>query len=228
MIVPVATRRQGPGRFLVDPPTTRVAILVLGHGAGGGVGDAWTWICWPGSCRRGDHRVRGSSSPGGWPAGRSVRRRLGWTRAGLPRWAGWPEQAWAQRRLFVGGRSAGCPGGLPDGVRAQCRRRRLPGVPAAPARAAGEVSADRAADPDRPRLVVQGTKDSFGTADGDPSGHRRRWPASLLVELPGARPQLTEYAKAAARSHGRPDLRSVATTRSTSSRSVDSSPAQWE
>jgi predicted alpha/beta-hydrolase family hydrolase len=152
----------GPGELLLDPATAPTAALVLGHGAGGGVG-AW------------DLELLARELPA---SGVSVARyRQPWLVAGrkvagppasLDR--GWRPavaaiaSAWPGVPLFVGGRSAG--------ARAACRC--YDG-------AAGLVALSF------PVLVVQGAADPFGSpadiaralADAGYSGER-------IVPVPGA------------------------------------------
>jgi uncharacterized protein len=155
---------QGSGRFFVDLAERPRSILVLGHGAGGGVGSA-------------DLELLAGNLPG---LGISVVRfEQPWRTAGRkvgappPRldqaWCAALEwltrQEWAQQPLVVGGRSAG--------ARVACRTAsetnpaaivclafplHLPGRPQQTR--LGELLA-----PSVPRLVLQGSKDSFGTAD---------------------------------------------------------------
>jgi predicted alpha/beta-hydrolase family hydrolase len=110
----VSTPR-GPGRFFVDAATDPHSILVLGHGAGGGIGAA-------------DLELLARQFP-------------------------------PQRRG---------QGGLPDGLGPSSARSRLPGVPVAP-----------------PRLVLQGTSDSFGTPE-EIRAAMGVAPGIRIVELPGA------------------------------------------
>ena len=154
---------QGPGRFHVDGSAAPVAVLVLGHGAGGGV-DAPDLVAlahrlpargvsvlrfeqpWRVAGRR--VAVRPPLLDEAWVAGvREVRHAVG---AGLP--------------LVLGGRSAGArvacrtAGALgAAGVVCLSFPLHLPGRP------------DRSRLPELlcatvPRLVLQGTRDTFGTA----------------------------------------------------------------
>ena len=175
---------QGPGRFFVDLSERASSILVLGHGAGGGVGAA-------------DLELLARSLP---VLGTTVVRfEQPWRTAG--RAAGAPpprldeawlaalswlvEQEWAEHPLVVGGRSAG--------ARVACRT--APETnPAAivclafPLHLPGRPEKSRAAEllaPTAPRLVLQGTKDSFGTPEEIRAGIGAR-PGITVVELPGA------------------------------------------
>lgn len=175
---------QGPGRCFVDPADEPTALLVLGHGAGGGVKAAdlellarrlpvlgITVVRFEQPWRTAGRRIAGP--PGtldeAWQAAVAELRR----------------QPWGAGRLFVGGRSAG--------ARVACRTARavdavgvvclafplhLPGRPEK-SRAAELLSAGV------PRLVLQGSRDTFGT----PAEIREVMgsaPGIRLVELPGA------------------------------------------
>ena len=176
---------QGPGRLFVDLAEQPSSLLVLGHGAGGGVGAA-------------DHELLATSLPA--LATTVVRFEQPWRTAGRTVGApppklddawraalGWlMEQEWAARHpLLVGGRSAG--------ARVACRTASDTN-PAAivclafPLHLPGRPEKSRAAEllaPTAPRLVLQGSKDSFGTpaeiraAIGTAEGVH-------VVELPGA------------------------------------------
>ena len=176
---------QGPGRFFVDLAEQPSSLLVLGHGAGGGVSAA-------------DLELLARSLPA--LATTVVRFEQPWRTAGRTVGApppklddawraalGWlMEQEWAaQHPLLVGGRSAG--------ARVACRTASDTN-PAAivclafPLHLPGRPEKSRAAEllaPTAPRLVLQGSKDSFGTpaeiraAIGTAEGVH-------VVELPGA------------------------------------------
>ena len=176
---------QGPGRLFVDLAEQPSSLLVLGHGAGGGVGAA-------------DLELLATSLPA--LATTVVRFEQPWRTAGRTVGApppklddawraalGWlMEQEWAARHpLLVGGRSAG--------ARVACRTASDTN-PAAivclafPLHLPGRPEKSRAAEllaPTAPRLVLQGSKDSFGTpaeiraAIGTAEGVH-------VVELPGA------------------------------------------
>ena len=176
---------QGPGRLFVDLAEQPSSLLVLGHGAGGGVGAA-------------DLELLATSLPA--LATTVVRFEQPWRTAGRTVGApppklddawraalGWlMEQEWAaQHPLLVGGRSAG--------ARVACRTASDTN-PAAivclafPLHLPGRPEKSRAAElltPTAPRLVLQGSKDSFGTpaeiraAIGTAEGVN-------VVELPGA------------------------------------------
>jgi|SRR6188472_1231066 len=182
-VVPVDTP-QGPGRLFLDLANRPSSILVLGHGAGGGVGSA-------------DLELLARSLP---DLGTSVLRfEQPWRTAGRTAGTSPPrldeawivaldwltEQEWARQPLVVGGRSAG--------ARVACRT--APQTDAAavvclafPLHPPGRPEKSRVSElltPTVPRLDLQGSKDSFGTADqiraaiGDTSG-------ITVVELPGA------------------------------------------
>jgi uncharacterized protein len=175
---------QGPGKLYIDPAVQPSSLLVLGHGAGGGVGAA-------------DLELLATRLPA---LGTTVVRfEQPWRTAG--RTAGAPppkldeawcaaldwlaEQEWAQHPLLAGGRSAG--------ARVACRTASDTNPVAIvclafPLHLPGRPEKSRVAEllaPSAPRLVLQGTKDSFGTpaeirtAIGTAEG-------ITLVELPGA------------------------------------------
>jgi predicted alpha/beta-hydrolase family hydrolase len=182
-VVPVDTP-QGQGRFFVDLARQPSSILVLGHGAGGGVTAADLDLLAGGLPELGTSVVRFEQP---WrSAGRTVgapppRLDEAWRTA-----LSWLiEQEWAQHPLLVGGRSAG--------ARVACRTASDTN-PAAivclafPLHLPGRPEKSRLAEllaPTVPRLVLQGSKDSFGTAEeiraavGDTSD-------ITVVELPGA------------------------------------------
>ena len=176
---------QGQGRLLVDLAEHPSSLLVLGHGAGGGVGAADLELLATNLPALGTTVVRFEQP---WrTAGRTVgapppkldeawRAALGWL----------TEQEWAQQPLLIGGRSAG--------ARVACRTAsdtnpaaivclafplHLPGRPEGTTRVAELLA------PTAPRLVLQGSKDSFGTPEeiraaiGTADGVQ-------VVELPGA------------------------------------------
>ncbi len=175
---------QGPARFYVSRGEEQRAVLVLGHGAGGGVYAMDLDLL----ARRGPElgvTVLRFEQP--W---RTAGRKVGapppkldeaWLAA-----VGWlVDQPWTMSPLFVGGRSAG--------ARVACRTAdtfELAGIVclAFPLHLPGQPAKSRAHEllaPRAPRLVLQGTNDSFGrpeeirAAIGDITG-------ISLVELPGA------------------------------------------
>jgi uncharacterized protein len=174
----------GPGRLFVDLAEQPSSLLVLGHGAGGGVGAADLELLATSLPALGTTVVRFEQP---WrTAGRTVSAPPGrldeaW-RAAL---AWLMEQEWVQHPLLVGGRSAG--------ARVACRT--APDTnPAAivclafPLHLPGQPEKSRIAEllaPKAPRLVLQGSKDSFGAPEeiraavGAGEGIR-------VVELPGA------------------------------------------
>src|SRR6476659_7247448 len=97
---------QGPGRFFVDLAERASSILVLGHGAGGGVGAADLELLARSLPVLGTTVVRFEQP---W---RTAGRKVGAPPARLDEaWIaalGWlVEQEWAQQPLVAGGRSAG-------------------------------------------------------------------------------------------------------------------------
>jgi uncharacterized protein len=183
-MVEVVDTPRGPGRLFVDLAERPSSLLVLGHGAGGGVAAADLELLATGLPELGTTVVRFEQP---WrTAGRSVgppppKLDEAW-RAALD-WL--TEQEWAQYQLLVGGRSAG--------ARVACRTASDTN-PAAivclafPLHLPGRPEKSRAAEllaPTAPRLVLQGSKDSFGTpeeiraATGIAEGVQ-------VVELPGA------------------------------------------
>jgi uncharacterized protein len=182
-IAPVDTP-QGPGRMLIDAANDPVAMLVLGHGAGGGTNAMDLELL---ARRMPEHGTTVVRFEQPWrTAGRRVatppaRLDEAWL-AGLD-WL--RQQAWTIGPLFVGGRSAG--------ARVACRTARVvrpAGIIclAFPLHLPGRPDKSRIAEllqPQAPRLVLQGTSDAFGrpaeiqAAIKEDSGIR-------LVELPGA------------------------------------------
>jgi len=181
-IVPLDTP-QGQARFFVDLADRPISILVLGHGAGGGVAAA-------------DLELLARRLP---PLGVTVARfEQPWRTAGRkvgappPRldeaWItalGWlQEQEWAQQPLVVGGRSAG--------ARVACRTgsdTNAAGILclAFPLHLPGQPEKSRLTEllvPRQPRLVVQGSKDGFGTAE-ELRAAIGKVAGITLVELPG-------------------------------------------
>jgi predicted alpha/beta-hydrolase family hydrolase len=181
-IVPVDTP-QGQARFFVDIADRPISILVLGHGAGGGVAAA-------------DLELLARRLP---PLGITVARfeqpwRTAGRKVGAPpprldeawitalRWL--QEQEWAQQPLVAGGRSAG--------ARVACRTgsdTNAAGILclAFPLHLPGQPEKSRLTElltPRQPRLVVQGSKDSFGTAE-ELRAAIGKVAGITLVELPG-------------------------------------------
>jgi uncharacterized protein len=174
----------GPGRFFVDLAEQPTSTLVLGHGAGGGVGAADLELLARSLPNLGCTVVRFEQP---WrTAGRTVgappaRLDEAWTAA-----LGWlVQQEWVTHPLVVGGRSAG--------ARVACRTA-AETKPAAivclafPLHLPGRADKSRLSEllaPTVPRLVLQGSKDAFGAAEelraavGEGSG-------ITVVELPGA------------------------------------------
>jgi uncharacterized protein len=182
-VIPVETP-QGRGRFFVDAAEQPSSILVLGHGAGGGIGAI-------------DLELLAQSLP---TLGTIVARfEQPWRTAGRSgsappakldeAWCAaleWlADQEWAQRQLLVGGRSAG--------ARVACRTASQTN-PAAivclafPLHPPGRPEKSRVSEllaPSVPRLVLQGSKDSFGTPEEIRTEIGRARGISV-VELPGA------------------------------------------
>jgi uncharacterized protein len=182
-VIPVDTP-QGPGRFFVDPAAQPSSTLVLGHGAGGGVGAL-------------DLELLAKSLPA---LGTTVMRfEQPWRAAGRAVSAPPPkldeawcaaldwlvEQEWARYPLLVGGRSAG--------ARVACRTASYTN-PAAivclafPFHLPGRPEKSRLSEllaPTVPRLILQGSKDSFGTAEEIRAAIGKAQGVSV-VELPGA------------------------------------------
>src|SRR5829696_2671746 len=183
-MVEAVDTRQGPGRLFVDLAEQPSSLLVLSHGAGGGVGAADLELLATSLPALGTTVVRFEQP---WrTAGRTVsapapklddawRAALGFVM----------EQEWAQHPLLVGGRSAG--------ARVACRTASDTN-PAAivclafPLHLPGRPEKSRATEllaPTAPRLVLQGTKDSFGTAEEIRTAIGTA-ESIQLVELPGA------------------------------------------
>ena len=224
---------QGPGRFFVDLAERASSILVLGHGAGGGVGAADLELLARSLPVLGTTVVRFEQP---WrTAGRTVgapppRLDEAWLAA-----LSWlVEQEWAEHPLVVGGRSAG--------ARVACRTASETN-PAAivclafPLHPPGRPEKSRAAEllaPTAPRLVLQGTKDSFGNPEEIRAAIGAS-PGITVVELPGADHGYRIGLKARSTSSGasnptpiakRPHLRPPIFERRSYPRSVDSS-ALW-
>ncbi|GAB2605130.1 hypothetical protein GCM10009696_08310 [Kocuria himachalensis] len=153
----------GPGRLLVSPAETPAALLWLGHGAGGGAG-AQDLVALADELPRHGITVVRHEQP--WVlAGRRIAPRP----AALD--AGWLAAAPAVTELadglpvVVGGRSAG--------ARVACRTAAAVGASAVvclafPLHPPGRPERSRAEEllrPTVPVLVLQGTRDAFGSAD---------------------------------------------------------------
>ena len=178
----VATR-QGPGRFLLDAAADPGSILVLGHGASGGTGAADLELLARQLPERGTTVLRFEQP---W---RTAGRRIAGPPASLDEaWVaavGWlRDQEWGQGQLFAGGRSAG--------ARVACRTALALGVRgvvclAFPLHLPGRPEKSRAAElltAGVPRLVLQATKDSFGTPE-EIRAAMGAAPDVRIVELPG-------------------------------------------
>jgi uncharacterized protein len=174
---------QGPGRFFVDAALDPHSVLVLGHGAGGGTGAAdlellarhlpelgTTVVRFEQPWRTAGRRVAGPTGQldEAWVAA------LYWLR----------DQEWGTGALFVGGRSAGARVACRTALASQAR-----GVVclAFPLHLPGRPEKSRAAElltAGVPRLVLQGTSDSFGTPEEIRTAMGAA-PGIRLVELPG-------------------------------------------
>lgn len=157
------TTPQGPGRLVLAEADDAVAVLLLGHGAGGGV-DAFDLEALaealPG---RGIHVVRYSQP---WrEAGRKVAVRPDKLDEAWGPAVGAVTERWPGLPLFVGGRSAG--------ARVACRwaaAEQVAGVvalsfPLHPPGKPEKSRIDELAGANAPALVVQGESDPFGTPD---------------------------------------------------------------
>lgn len=182
-IVAVGTP-EGAGRLFVDAPTNPESTLLLGHGAGGGVTAADLTLLARGLPALGVTVVRFEQpwrTAGGRVAVRPPRLDVAWRAAAEFALA----QPWCTGPLFFGGRSAG--------ARVACRTANdfaVAGVVclAFPLHLPGRPERSRLPElltPTAPRLVLQGSADSFGgsaelvtAVDGSP-GVR-------VVELGGA------------------------------------------
>ena len=180
--LPVVTPH-GPGRLFVDMSSDPGSILVLGHGAGGGTRAADLELLARQLPERGTTVVRFEQP---W---RTAGRRVAGPTASLDeawvaavRWL--REHEWAQGRLFVGGRSAG--------ARVACRTALTLGVRgvvclAFPLHLPGRPDKSRAPEllaAGVPRLILQGSKDSFGTPE-EIRAAMGAAPGVRIVELPG-------------------------------------------
>ena len=173
----------GPGRLFLDLASRPSSILVLGHGAGGGVGSADLELLARGLPDLGTSVLRFEQP---W---RTAGRKAG---ASPPRldeaWIAaldwFTYQEWARQPLVVGGRSAG--------ARVACRTAAQTDAVAIvclafPLHPPGRPEKSRLSEvltPTVPRLVLQGSKDSFGTADQIRAAIGET-PGITVVELPG-------------------------------------------
>lgn len=182
-VIPVQTP-VGEGRWYVDAAGAPVATALLGHGAGGGVTAADLALLARELPRRGVTVGRFEQPwrmAGGRVAVAPPRLDVGW-RAAVDFAA---QQPWCAGRLFFGGRSAG--------ARVACRTAGdypVAGVVclAFPLHLPGRPEKSRLAElllPVVPRLVLQGTSDTFGGAAelADAVGKASD---VHVVELPGA------------------------------------------
>ncbi|MFI7493174.1 alpha/beta family hydrolase [Kocuria sp. M4R2S49] len=160
LTVPTET---GPGRLLVSPAGNPTALLWLGHGAGGGAGA-------PDLTALADELPRHGITV--------VRHEQPWVLAGrkiAPRPAAL-DAGWLAAAPAVTGLAAGVPvvvGGRSAGARVACRTAAAVGASAVvclafPLHPPGRPERSRAEEllrPPVPVLVLQGTRDAFGTAD---------------------------------------------------------------
>ena len=197
---------QGPGAVATSTrPRSRRAVLVLGHGAGGGVNAADLELLARRLPRARRHRgaVRAAVADRR-PQGRA-RRRPSSTRPGWPRSAGSVDQPWTPGPLFVGGRSAGARVACRTADRRWRRRRRLPGVPAAPARPARRSPGPPSCSPRRAAAGAAGDQGQLRHAGGDPRGDGRgaRDPPGRAARgrprLPGGQGRVLHRGRPAAR-----------------------------
>lgn len=173
----------GQGRLFVDTADDPAVALMLGHGAGGGVGAADLELLARHLPPQGVTVVRFEQpwrTAGGRVAVAPPRLDVGW-RAAVSFVA---TQPWRGSRLFFGGRSAG--------ARVACRTANdfaVAGVVclAFPLHLPGRPEKSRLAEllcPTSPRLVLQGTSDALGTA-AQLSAGLEGTSGCRLVELPG-------------------------------------------
>jgi uncharacterized protein len=182
-VIPVNTP-QGSGRLFVDRAERPSSILVLGHGAGGGVSAA-------------DLDALAGRLP---DLGTSVVRfEQPWRTAG--RSAGAPpprldeawcaaldwlmRQEWAQHPFVVGGRSAGARVACRTASDANPRAIVCLAFPLHPPGRPEKSRLEELLAPTVPRLVLQGGKDTFGTAE-EIRAAIGEGPDITVVELPGA------------------------------------------
>ena len=180
VVAPVETP-EGVGRLFVDAAAEASAVLVLGHGAGGGVAAADLELLARRLPAAGITVVRFEQpwrTKGGKVAVPPPRLDIGWRAAVVEVRAAMPSVP-----LYVGGRSAG--------ARVACRTAtQLAAVGviclAFPLHPPGQPHRSRVAElntPSVPRLVLQGTRDAFGTAE---EVRAVAGPGVEVVELPGA------------------------------------------
>src|SRR5215203_1722527 len=145
----VAETPQGPGRLLIDAAEEPAAILVLGHGAGGGPNAMDLELLARRMPERGTTVVRFEQP---W---RTAGRRIAVRPAKLDEaWLaamGWLlDQPWATYPLFVGGAQRGSSSGLPNGQPAAPCGHRLLSLSAAFAGSTRQVAHRRTAGSCRP------------------------------------------------------------------------------
>ena len=146
------------------------AALVLGHGAGGGVGSRDLVAATEAALGEGS-RLRSSSSRTASPGGVHPRPPAIWTQHGQRYCADLRDGRSVRLAVVVGGRSSGARVACRTAA-GGCRRRDLPGVPARPAgRRSGSPPPSRLEELDAvtvPTLVVQGVRDPFGMPPAGP------------------------------------------------------------
>ena len=185
-LVEVATP-QGPGRFHVDEADVPVALLVLGHGAGGGV-DAPDLLALAHRLPDQGVTVLRFEQPWRVAGGRVAVR--------PPRL----DEAWLAGLAAVGPGLPLVTGGRSAGARVACRTATAVGAVGVvclsfPLHLPGRPERSRLPEllaPDVPRLVLQGTRDTFGSsaevveALAGPEVEMNRAAGVKVVALPGA------------------------------------------
>lgn len=156
----------GPARMHLAAATEPPALLMLGHGAGGGV-DSADLIALAETLPDRGISVARFEQP--WrTAGKKVapapaRLDVGW--AAAMAWAGEYLDDHAGAALFLGGRSAGARVACRAAADARVRGLVCLAFPLHPPGKPEKSRLDELTGADRPTLVLQGSKDTFGTAD---------------------------------------------------------------
>jgi uncharacterized protein len=175
---------QGPGRLFLDLADRQRSILVLGHGASGGVESADLELLARGLPDLGTSVLRFEQP---WrTAGRKVaasppRLDEAWVVA-LDWLSG---QEWARQPLVVGGRSAGARVACRTAVKTDAAAIVCLAFPLHPPGRPEKSRVSELLTPTVPRLILQGSKDSFGTADQIRAAIGNT-PGTIVVELPAA------------------------------------------